>query len=247
MLYKTTGIVIKTFPYSEADMIVRIFSQKKGKMDMLAKGAKKIKSKLASSVQPFTYGEYTFFQKNYNLAVLRQSEILANYKNIISNLKLTFMGYYICEFIDYFLPENQEHPRFFALTVKTLEFINTFPDQSHAIFTAFKIKAISMIGFTPTLTSCVKCGFKGDDLKFIFSIKEGGLLCSKCVPENNMFLPKNEILLLIFLLKSTYEEILNVNITPDKLKTVESIIGKYINYHCEGHVFKSEGLLKNLP
>ncbi|SHJ91147.1 DNA replication and repair protein RecO [Anaerobranca californiensis DSM 14826] len=246
MLYKTTGIVIKTFPYREADMIVRIFSLKKGKMDMLAKGTKKIKSKLAATVQPFTYGEYTFYQKNYNLAVLRQSEIIANYKNIISDLKLTFMGYYICEFIDYFLQENQGHPRFFALTVKTLEFINNFPDQSHAIFTAFKIKGISLMGFTPTLTNCIKCGFKDENLKFIFSVKEGGLLCSKCVPENNLFLPKKEILLLLFLLKSTYEEILKVNLTSEQLKTVESIIGKYINYHCEGHVFNSEGLLKKL-
>jgi DNA repair protein RecO (recombination protein O) len=157
------------------------------------------------------------------------------------------MGYYICEFIDYFLQEHEEHQKMFALTVKTLDLINKYPQQSDGIFTAFKIKAISLVGFAPNLANCVKCGFKGDDLKFIFSIKEGGLLCSKCVLENNMFLPKNEILLLIFLLKSTYEEILNVNITPDKLKTVEFIIGKYINYHCEGHVFKSEGLLKNLP
>ena len=246
MLYKTKGIILKTFTYDEADIIVRVFTKDSGKIDMLAKGAKKLKSKLASSVQPFTLGEYTYFQKNNNLAILRQSDILKHYKTIVSDLKLTFIGYYICEFLDYFIPENQENSKVFELTAKTLELINKEPEQSHVILAAFKIKAMALQGYSPQLNHCVKCGKNEETTRFIFSIQEGGLICNKCLPNNKLFLQKKDILLLLFLLKSTYEEILKVDISVYDIKGIENIIGKFIQFHSDGRSFKSEDFLKNL-
>lgn len=246
MLYKTKGIVLKTFTYAEADIIVRIFTRENGKMDMMAKGAKKLKSKLASSVQPFTFGEYTYYQKNNNLAILRQADILKHYKNIVSDLKLTFICYYICEFLDYFMPENQENTRVFDLTVKTLELINRETEQGHILLAAFKIKAMALQGYSPQLNNCVKCGKGQQNTRFIFSIQEGGLVCEGCLPNNKIFLQKKEILMLLFLLKSTYEDILKVNISVYDIKGIENIIDKFILYHTDGRTFKSEDFIKNL-
>ncbi len=246
MINRSEGIVLKSFSYDEADVIARIFTKKQGKIDVLAKGAKKMKSRLSSSIQVFTLGEFSYYQKNNNLAILQQSEIVKSYKNIVSNLDLTFMVYYICEFLDYFLADYQEQSKVFDLTAKTLDFLNNYDDSSQAIFMAFKIKAMALLGYSPNLTNCITCGKDHSHDHFIFSIKEGGLICSTCLPNNKTFLHKKEILLLLFLLKSTYEEILRVSISPQDLKTVEVIVSKYILHHTEGHVFKSEGLLKNL-
>lgn len=247
MLHKTKGIILKSFSYDEADTIVRVFTKNNGKMDMLAKGAKKLKSKLASSVQPFTLGEYTYYQKNNNLAVLKQSDILKHYKIIVSELKLTFMGYYICEFLDYFMPDNQENPKIFDLTAKTFDYINQHPEQSHILFTAYKIKAMALQGYTPQLNYCVRCGKNEKPIKFIFNIQEGGLICHKCLPPTNKtFLEKKDIFLLLFLLKSTYEDILKVDISVYDIKGIENIIWKFIQFHLDGRTFKSEELLKKL-
>ncbi|QNO13550.1 DNA repair protein RecO [Alkalicella caledoniensis] len=245
MLYKTKGIVLKSFPFSEADTIVTIFTKENGKIEMLAKGAKKLKSRLSSSVQPFTLGEYTYYQKNNNLPLLRQADVLDHYKNLMKSLSLTFSTYYICELLDFFLPSAQEQSKVFDLTAKTLDYLNRYPDNHSVILSAFKIKAMALLGYSPQLASCVHCGRGHSDNKFIFSIKDGGIICRNCIPQKTAFLAKKEIYLLLLLLKSTFEDILKIDISINDLTVVDSILVRYIKYHCDGRTFKSEDFLKN--
>lgn len=245
MLYTSKGIVLKSFPFSEADSIVTVFTRNNGKVDMLAKGSKKMKSTLSSSVQPFTLGEYTYYQKNNNLPILRQSDVINSYKNIMTSLDLTFTCYYICEFLNHFASSGQEQSRVFDLTAKTLDCLNTQPDSYSVLLSAFKIKALALLGYSPHLTSCLRCGKDHTNTEFTFSIRDGGIICANCAQQKTGFIAKKEIYLLLLLLKSTYEDILKVDISITNLVVVDNILFRYIKYHSDEHIFKSERFLKN--
>ena len=56
MLQKCEGIILRTTDYGETNKIVSLFTRELGKYGVMAKGAKKTKSRLAAITQPFTYG-----------------------------------------------------------------------------------------------------------------------------------------------------------------------------------------------
>lgn len=59
---KCEGIVIRQTSYRESDKIVRMYTREFGKIGVVARGAKKTKSRLAAVTQLFTNGYFTFFR-----------------------------------------------------------------------------------------------------------------------------------------------------------------------------------------
>ena len=76
MLQKCEGIVLRTTDYGETNKIVTLYTREWGKIGVMARGAKKPKSRLSAITQPFTYG-YFLLQKGSGLGNLQQGEIIA--------------------------------------------------------------------------------------------------------------------------------------------------------------------------
>ncbi|MBU0502515.1 MAG: recombination protein O N-terminal domain-containing protein, partial [Candidatus Margulisbacteria bacterium] len=51
--YKTCAISIKTAPFAEADKLVTLFTERYGKVKAIAKGARRIPSRLGGRVETF--------------------------------------------------------------------------------------------------------------------------------------------------------------------------------------------------
>ena len=69
--YKTRGIIIKRSNYSEADRILTIYTEKLGKIRVNAKGIRKIKSKLAGSLEPFCLTDFVIAEGR-NLDIVKK-------------------------------------------------------------------------------------------------------------------------------------------------------------------------------
>ena len=59
---KSRALVLKNRPLGESDRLITLLSWDFGKFTAVAKGARKIKSKLAAGVDLFTYGIYQFYR-----------------------------------------------------------------------------------------------------------------------------------------------------------------------------------------
>ena len=70
VIINTQGIVLKSVPYKENDLILTIFSRKLGKVSVIARGAKKSKSSLLSSSQIFAYSNFTLKREGNMLSLI---------------------------------------------------------------------------------------------------------------------------------------------------------------------------------
>lgn len=61
MLYRVEGIVIRSMDYGEGNAIITLCTENAGKVGVLVRGAKKVKSRHAALIQLFTTGEFVFF------------------------------------------------------------------------------------------------------------------------------------------------------------------------------------------
>jgi DNA repair protein RecO (recombination protein O) len=83
---RTKGIVLRRTNYGEADRILTIIT-KDGQVSALAKGARKLKSKLAGSIELFSYSEFVFHKGKGELLILTNARLIEYYSHIMTNLE----------------------------------------------------------------------------------------------------------------------------------------------------------------
>jgi DNA repair protein RecO (recombination protein O) len=176
MLMKTEGIIIRTIDYGESNKIITLFTNEAGKLGVMARGAKKPKSRLSSISQLFTYGQF-LIQKGTGLGMLNQGEMIDSYRNIRKDIFHTAYAAYMVEMLDKLTDEGKPSPALFLFLQRSLQLLNEGADPEVLKF-IFEVKMLRIAGISPEVDLCSNCRRAEGD--FSFSIKEGGFLCHRC-------------------------------------------------------------------
>lgn len=143
---KDTGYIIRRTNFSEADRFITILTEHHGKIDVLAKGVRKLSSKRAAQLELLNKISFQAVGKVQSgrvvLADTRLIESHTDLKKTLENLKILFT---MCELISVLCPAYQKHEEVFALVEKTLSGMETY---SHAFsLQSFQIKLLSVLGY----------------------------------------------------------------------------------------------------
>ena len=176
MLHRTEGLVLRTFPFGEADLIVTYLTPDIGILRLFAKSPRKTKSRFGSSLEPLTHSRISFWGKEHSsLPKLTQSDILCPFQEIRESMDLFFRVNEIIELTLDFLPERDSNPKAFLLLLRTLHYFYERPDKSLSL-AHYKIKLLHYVGFSPKIDGCGRCGQTGNR----FYMAHGSILCEKC-------------------------------------------------------------------
>ncbi len=177
MLQKCEGIVIRSTAYGESNKVVTLYTRELGKVGVMARGAKKPNSRLSAITQLFTHG-YFLVQIGSGLGSLQQGEIISSLRSIREDIFLTAYSSYIVELTDKSTEDRKINPYLFELLYQTLHYINEGYDPD-VLMNIYELKILNVLGLYPTLNQCSVCGHT--DGHFAFSIREGGILCHRCL------------------------------------------------------------------
>lgn len=83
--FRTQAIILRRTNYGETDRILNILTPE-GKVSVLAKGARREKSKLAGGIELFSVADIVVHQGRGNLGTLTSARMLRFYGNILSDL-----------------------------------------------------------------------------------------------------------------------------------------------------------------
>ncbi|WP_077616421.1 DNA repair protein RecO [Caenibacillus caldisaponilyticus] len=176
MLNQAEGIVIRTTDYGETNKIITLFTREYGKIGLMARGAKKPRSKLAGAAQPLTYGHY-LFTKGKGLGNLYQADPENPFKFIKSDIYKMAYASYIVDLVDKMAAQDARNPYLFELVLEILRDIDEGIHPQVLSF-IFEVKILPLLGIDPELDRCARCGDERGP--FQFSVSAGGFLCSRC-------------------------------------------------------------------
>ena len=125
-IIKTNCIVLKKKEMKEADLLVTLFSKEYGKIMATAYGIRKSKKRNIVSLNPLNEVEITLLQKN-NFYVVKDVEILKNFKNILKSIEKLEISLYVLDSIDKIYYITDENGDFFDKLVEILSFIDALP------------------------------------------------------------------------------------------------------------------------
>lgn len=147
--YKTEGIILKRSNYGEADRILTAFTKHHGKIKILAKGVRRIKSRRGPNVELFNWTTL-FLHKGKNFDLLGETEVKDSFSPLRTDLQKIGICYQVCELIDGLCPEGQENRRVFDLSVDTFKQVATPDFRSLANFLPnFELELLRELGYWP--------------------------------------------------------------------------------------------------
>jgi DNA repair protein RecO (recombination protein O) len=234
--YRVEAVVLRHSDYGEADRILVLYTRENGKVRAIAKGARKIRSRKAGHLEPFTRVTLQLAQGR-DMPIVTQAETVDAYLPLREDLLKTGYAAYIAEMIDRFFYEEGENQPVYRLLTDTLERISTLPDPQLAI-RYFELHLLDLLGFRPELFHCLGCGEEVQPQDQFFSVAQGGVFCPKCGPSRTDVIPVSVDLLryLRHLQRSTYAEasrLDRVPLNPVLRADMETLLQRYMSYILE--------------
>ncbi len=170
------GIVLRSFPFGEADRVVVLLSPNHGKLRTVAKGIRKTKSRFGGRLEPFSHVDLVLYEGR-NLDTITQVAMIEPFHDLRSDLDRVVMAGAMVEVADAVAQENESSVRLFLLLQRGLRALEA--GAAHAdLLTAFLLKAADTIGVAPALEHCAGCGRRDELTRFSFPA--GGVLCEQC-------------------------------------------------------------------
>lgn len=185
-VYKAEGIVLRRQVIGEADRTLTLFTREHGRLRAVARGTRRITSRLAGRVEPFTHSRF-LLARGRSLDVVAQVEVIRAFSGIHQDLLRSAHAGYVAELVDRLLPERDPHEDVFALVLQVLAGLET-ADEEEAEVTAlwFGLHLASDLGYRPEVETCVECGRSlpretaGSVAAWGFAPDAGGALCPAC-------------------------------------------------------------------
>lgn len=244
--YRVTAVVLRHADWGEADRLVTLFTREQGKVRALAKGARRIRSRKAGHLEPFTQVSLQM-ARGRDLPIITQAETIEAYLPIRDDLLLTGYAAYVLELLDRFTyEETTESSASFRLLVETLGRIASEPDP-WVVVRYYEMRLLDALGFRPQLFHCANCQREILPEDQFFSPLSGGVICPRC----GLGLPGlwpvdvNTLKFLRHFQRSSYAEARRANPSPDIRKTLETLMQGYFTYLLEREL-NTPGFLKKI-
>lgn len=243
MLEKCEGIVIRTTDYGETNKVVTLYTREWGKFAMMARGAKKTNSRLSAVIQLFTHG-YFLVQKGTGMGSLQQGEMISSMRSIREDIFLTAYASYIVELTDKSTEDRKPDPYLFELLFQTLNYMNEGYDLD-VMMNIYEIKMLNVLGLHPTLNQCSVCG--STDGHFSFSIREGGLLCHRCLDKDpyHFKISSSTVKLLRLFYYFDLSRLGNISVKEETKAELKKVISAYYEEYSGLHL-KSKKFLNSM-
>jgi DNA repair protein RecO (recombination protein O) len=117
--YRTTGIVLRQLDWGEVDRLLTLYTQDRGKLRLIAKGIRRVKSRKVGSLELFNLVE-VLVARGENLGIITEVGVLENFNQWRRDLIKVAAAYYFCELIDRLTAEEQINPKIFFLLQEAL-------------------------------------------------------------------------------------------------------------------------------
>jgi DNA repair protein RecO (recombination protein O) len=146
----TEGIILARTDYGEADRILTLLTPDQGKLRLLAKGVRRIKSKLAGGIELFSVSHITFIRGRSELGTLVSTRLVRHYGNIVHDLNRTMLGYELIKQLNK-ITEDEVEPEYFELLKQAFEALDDADIPLPLVKLWFQAQLLRHGGHTPNL------------------------------------------------------------------------------------------------
>jgi DNA repair protein RecO (recombination protein O) len=148
----TTAIILSRTNFGEADRILTLLTPEHGKLRLLAKGVRRVKSKLAGGIELFSVSTITFVKGKGDIGTLISTRLNKHFAHIVQDLDRTMVGYELIKQLNKTTEDEPEHG-YFSILEQTFEALDDAELPLPTIRFWFAAQLLHLSGHTPNLVT----------------------------------------------------------------------------------------------
>jgi len=244
--FRVEAVVLRHNDWGEADRLLSLFTLELGKVRAVAKGVRKLRSRKAGHLEPFTRTSLLLARGRETLLVT-QAETVDAYLPLREDLMCTTYASYVVELLDRFTYEEGENGALFRLLVETLSRLassralekpadaNSERLLQELSVRYYEMRLLDLVGFRPQLFYCLGCQQEIKPQDQFFSASRGGVICPNCaqdVPEARP-ITMNVLRYLRHFQRSNWNEVAPAPLSAALNREIEITMQYYLTYLLE--------------
>ncbi len=232
--FRTDAIILKRRDFGEADRLLTLLTPHHGKLDVIAKGARKPSSTKTGHVELFTRAD-VLVHRGRDLGIAVQAEVVKPFLSVREDLQRGAYANYVAELLDRFTTAGEDDTtRLFNLLDETLQYLCDDDDPRLAV-RYFEVRLLDEVGFRPELQQCVISREAIQPEDQYFSYVEGGAVRPEYAIKSASFVPIPMVTLKVLrhMQRSPYSHVKSLNISPQLHDDLERILLGYITFVLE--------------
>jgi len=156
---KALALVLRTTDWSETSRIATLWTREFGKVRVLAKGGRRLKSNFESALDLLTVCSIVFLRKSSgSLDLLTEAQVARRFPRLTADLSALYAGYYIAELLSDLSEDYDPHPRLFDEALETLQDLGSPGVAASQRLARFEVVLLQELGYRPVLDACAACG-----------------------------------------------------------------------------------------
>ncbi len=180
-LIETESLVIKSYNLAEADRIVVFLTCEHGMVRGVAKGAKRLKSKFGSSLEPFSVVKLEYFQKdNVELVSIQKADLHQSYFAAAVNPDFLQKFSYLGDLLIAFSPPHDPNETLYRMVKAAIETAAADPNSLLSVGVYFELWLLRLAGYMPDWSKCDQCQRMFVDTEETFMRVNHHPICSAC-------------------------------------------------------------------
>lgn len=222
----TKGLVIKEQTIGESDRLVTLLTADYGLVRAFVRGAKHMKSRLASTTSLFAYCEFSLYRGKDAFVVDNASpiEVFFDLRKDIVRLALAQyfaqLAYELCE-------EEQPAPETLSVILNALHLLCNSDKDLRLVKSAVELRLLCLGGYMPNILACANCATYETDLMY-FDTLEGCIYCENCAKTGAMPCPKNVITAVRFICLTEPKKIFSFSLSDENFEILSQLTEKYL-------------------
>jgi DNA repair protein RecO (recombination protein O) len=230
---RVDAVVLRHMNWGEADRLLWLFTRELGKIRVVAKGVRKLHSRKAGHLEPFTRVKL-MLARGREMMIVTQAEAQDTFSLLREDLLRMGYASYVVELLDRFTYEEGQNISMYNLLTDTLARLCKETDYPLVIH-YYEVRLLDLLGFRPQLFHCAVCGNEILAEDQYFSAVQGGVLCPTCGRNAPGARPisMQALKYLRHYQRSSYQEAKRAHPESAQNRELETLIQHYLTYLLE--------------
>ncbi len=246
------AIVLSRRDFRENDQIISLYTKEHGKLELLARGVKKIISKQSAHLEPFSVVFITV-EQGKEIDHLIKTQPVEYFSGIRAEISKSLAAGYVVAVTDKLTQVGERDLKIFDALLDWLKHVEKSERFNPLLVDGHIVSLFNCLGFAPVLDECVVCGKSFQDIvrqslapdsKFQspnsgFYFAGGGVICSDCrvakekVGEEIFDCGLKEVSDMALLLKGDWKLVEQYELSSDEQKKIHRLVYEFAVYHSE--------------
>jgi DNA repair protein RecO (recombination protein O) len=228
---KALALVLRTTDWSETSRIATLWTREFGKVRVLAKGGRRLKSNFENALDLLTLCRIVFLRKSSgSLDLLTEAQVAERFPRLLTSLPALYAAYYVAELLSDWTEDFDPHPSLFDEAIETLRSLASPEVATGTRLARFELVLLRELGYSPALAACAGCGEPVSAHGLAFSPAAGGVLCSACQAKHRDAVPLSPAAWAALGELSENPESGRSPLTEEVRREIRQILNQYVTY-----------------